>query len=57
MDPLGRYFNQAEEVEARNVQARIDMTPNERDSIIPRTTEDRARSAQEIRLNNRRHNG
>lgn len=51
MDPLGRYFNQAGEVEARNVQARIDMTPNERASIIPRTTEDRARSAQEIRLN------
>jgi len=50
MDPLGRYLNQAGEVEARNVQARIDMTPKERASVIPRTTEDRARSAQEIRL-------
>ena len=50
MDPLGRYLNQAGEVEARNVQARIDMTPKERASIIPRTTEDRARAAQEIRL-------
>jgi hypothetical protein len=50
MDPLGRYLNQAGEVEARNVQARINMTPEERASIIPRTTEDRARSAQEIRF-------
>ena len=51
MDPLGRYLNQAGEVEARNVQARINMTPEERASIIPRTTEDRSRSAQEIRFN------
>jgi hypothetical protein len=50
MDPLGRYLNQAGEVEARNVQARIDMSPKHRASVIPRTTEDRARSAQEIRL-------
>jgi hypothetical protein len=50
MDPIGRYLNQAGEVEARNVQARIDMTPKERASVIPRTTEDRSRSAQEIRF-------
>jgi hypothetical protein len=50
IDPLGRYLNQAGEVEARNVQARIDMSPKHRASVIPRTTEDRSRSAQEIRF-------
>jgi hypothetical protein len=42
----GQYRREAGEVEARNVQARLNMTPEERRRVLPRVTEDIPREEQ-----------
>jgi hypothetical protein len=50
LDPIGRYQRLAGEVEARNTQRRMDMTPEERFDKAPESTEDIGRERQSVKF-------